>query len=133
MNDDNKSHNYKGIAVIVAVGLLVLGVFCILSYREGARQHTDYHNVDSTIQQIETNNQRIRTELENARTELRNGQSRVEDAQRTTKRLQESTDKSRNLIRNSQRLVDSLDQQLADIEAKNQQSTTQTTSERETE
>lgn len=129
----------KYILIAVSIVTILLSVCFLLCRHYRAVEQSAGSNVDTTIQQIETNNDRARatviqsTELnQSAQAELINGQTDVSRATESVNRLQQSSDKRSELIESaeseiagSQQLIREEREIFADIDRANKITETQ--------
>lgn len=99
----------KYILIAVSIVTILLSVCFLLCRHYRAVEQSAGSDVDTTIQQIETNNDRARatviqsTELnQSAQAELINGQTDVSRATESVNRLQQSSDKRSELIESAE-------------------------------
>ena len=99
----------KYILIAVSIVTILLSVCFLLCRHYRAVEQSTGSDVDTTIQQIETNNDRARatviqsTELnQSAQAELINGQTDVSRATESVDRLQQSSDKRSELIESAE-------------------------------
>lgn len=99
----------KYILIAVSIVTILLSVCFLLCRHYRAVEQSTGSDVDTTIQQIETNNDRARatviqsTELnQSAQAELINGQTDVSRAAESVDRLQQSSDKRSELIESAE-------------------------------
>lgn len=99
----------KYILIAVSIVTILLSVCFLLCRHYRAVEQSTGSDVDTTIQQIETNNDRARatiiqsTELnQSAQAELINGQTDVNRAAESVDRLQQSSDKRSELIESAE-------------------------------
>lgn len=99
----------KYILIAVSIVTILLSVCFLLCRHYRAVEQSAGSDVDTTIQQIETNNDRARatviqsTELnQSAQAELINGQTDVSRATESVDRLQQSSDKRSELIESAE-------------------------------
>ena len=129
----------KYILIAVSIVTILLSVCFLLCRHYRTVEQSAGSDVDTTIQQIETNNDRARatviqsTELnQSAQAELINGQTDVSRATESVNRLQQSSDKRSELIESaeseitgSQQLIREEREIFADIDRTNQITKTQ--------
>lgn len=129
----------KYILIAVSIVTILLSVCFLLCRHYRAVEQSAGSDVDTTIQQIETNNDRARatviqsTELnQSAQAELINGQTDVSRATESVDRLQQSSDKRSELIESaeseiagSQQLIREEREIFADIDRANKITETQ--------
>ena len=132
----------KYILIAVSIVTILLSVCFLLCRHYRAVEQSAGSDVDTTIQQIETNNGRARatviqsTELnQSAQAELINGQTDVSRAAESVNRLQQSSDKRSELIESaeseiagSQQLIREEREIFADIDRTNKITETQISS-----
>lgn len=132
----------KYILIAVSIVAILLSVCFLLCRHYRAVEQSTGSDVDTTIQQIETNNDRARatiiqsTELnQSAQAELINGQTDVSKAAGSVNRLQQSSDKRSELIESaeseiagSKQLVREEREIFADIDRANKITETQSSS-----
>lgn len=99
----------KYILIAVSIVTILLSVCFLLCRHYRAVEQSTGSDIDTTIQQIETNNDRARatviqsTELsQSAQAELINGQTDVSRATESVDRLQQSSDKRSELIESAE-------------------------------
>lgn len=95
----------------VAVLFFVLGCWCLYTANRTANE---YHDVNDTVQQIESNNQQARQQINSAAGKVEYAQSKLNDSIKRTDRITERTQQAKNrfdgnskIIGECQNLIDS--------------------------